>query len=148
MSDLDVARRNARLNPDDIQARMVAAYACDGAGAELEAVGHYDAAWALGVPAEERADFLVGYGSTLRNVGRVEEAVAVLGDAIEQYPNKPALKAFLVLALHAAGLRELAMATAIDVMLDLGQGALDGYGRALAGYRDGLLDSALSVAEP
>lgn len=148
----------ASATPDDVEVRMEAAYANDRAGNEAEAIRHYDAAWALGVAAPARQEFLVGYGSTLRNVGRTDDAVAVLGEAVAAFPGYAPLKAFLALALHAAGHGHAAMATMLDLLIDLdagapdagapdaGAGCLDGYGAALDHYRGELLKQAIEVS--
>ena len=131
---------------DDVRARIARAFACDRDGDERAAVVHYDAAWRLGVPDDVRARFLVGYGSTLRNVGRAEEAVAILAEAALEHPDYPALQAFLALALHAAGHPTAALATMLAVVLDLAGpqgGPLDGYQRALGEYQRELLDAAM-----
>ncbi|MCB9559906.1 MAG: tetratricopeptide repeat protein [Kofleriaceae bacterium] len=125
---------------DDVTAAIEAAYALDRAGDEHGAIRHYDRAWRLGVPASQRKRFVVGYGSTLRNVGRTDDAVAVLAEAVRDYPDYPALQAFLGLALHSAGQPQAALATMLGVVLDLaGAEALDGYERALGEYHDELL---------
>jgi tetratricopeptide (TPR) repeat protein len=135
------------MSDDDVRAAMQQAYALDRAGDERGAIVHYDRAFRLGVPDAERKRFLVGYGSTLRNVGRVDEAVAVLAEAVRSYPDYPALQAFLALALSAAGQPHAALATMLGVVLDLSHaGQLDGYDRALAEYHDELL--AKVVAPP
>ena len=75
----------ADANPDDVAVVVAAAYACDRVGRERLAVGYYDRAWQLGGPAgDERARFLLGYGSTLRNVGRHDDAVAVLAGEVPE----------------------------------------------------------------
>lgn len=119
-----------------------AAYALDKAGDERGAVLHYDQAWKLGVPADVENHFLVGYGSTLRNVGRFDDAVAILGDAVAKYPGYPALQAFLALALLDAGHPKAAMAAMLGVVLDVHAGTLDGYDRALVEYHAELLKAA------
>lgn len=138
------ARARAEAEPDNVQARIEAAYACDRFGTEAEAVTHYDAAWALGVPAGERRGFLVGYGSTLRNVGRASEAVAVLEAAVAEFPDFPPLKAFLALALLSKGRPNEALAAGLDALITAGPDATGGYERALAYYRDELVGEATS----
>lgn len=147
----------AAATPDDVELRIEAAYANDRADNEAEAIRHYDAAWALGVPAPARREFLVGYGSTLRNVGRADDAVAILGQAVAEFPDYAPLKAFLGLALFAAGHGHAAMATMLDLLLDLdgpdgpdrpGASArcLDGYHTALDHYRAELLEHAIEAS--
>src|SRR4051794_8477922 len=85
----------ASHHPDDVRVQIAAAYACDRLGLERDAIVHYERAWDLGVPAAERPGFLVGFGSTLRNVGRVDDAVARLAEATIEFPADAALRAFL-----------------------------------------------------
>lgn len=134
----------ARARPNDVRAQIAAAYACDRAGDEARAIRYYDGAWALGVPEEERADFLVGFGSTLRNVGRADEAVVHLGEAVMASPEDPALRAFLALALHSAGHSRLALATMLETALSASRpGAFRGYERALLSYQEELVAAEL-----
>ena len=126
---------------DEVEAMIEAAYAADRAGREHEAVAHYERAWKTGrVPPDAEPDFLVGFGSTLRNVGRIDEAVRVLGAAVAAHPDDLALRAFLALAQHSAGAHALALRSALDVVLALASGSpsLTRYARALGGYRDAL----------
>jgi tetratricopeptide (TPR) repeat protein len=124
----------------EVDDEIAAAYACDRAGREREAIVHYDRAWALGVPEAERPGFLVGYGSTLRNVGRADDAVALLSEAVQHYPDQAALRAFLSLALFSAGHPRAALAAMLGVALDVARpGALGGYEPALNEYHQDLL---------
>jgi len=120
------------------------AYAHDAEGREAEAIKHYDRAYQLGVPAEMRRKFLVGYGSTLRNVGRAEEAVAVLAEAHAADPDYPAYTAFLALALMSAGHPRAALAAMLGCALDaVPRAAWNGYDRALGEYQKELLEPPL-----
>lgn len=117
------------------------AYAHDAEGREHEAIKHYDKAWQLGVPADRRRGFIVGYGSTLRNVGRAEEAIVLLAEAHEADPDYPAFTAFLALALSSAGHPKAALATMIGCALDaVPKEKWDGYDRALGEYQKELLE--------
>ncbi len=124
----------ADATPTDVDLQIKAAWACDSYGAETRAVSYYDNAWKLGVPADIRARFLVGYGSTLRNVGRTDESIERLTNAIADYPEMPALRAFLGLSLLAAGRHNEAMANALDALIAAGSDNLEGYDRSLRGY--------------
>lgn len=144
-SDLDLILARAAERPDDVLGRVAAAYACDRNGREDEAIRHYDAAWRLGVPDEHRRRFVVGYGSALRGAGRLEESVAILGEAIAADPGYPPFKAFLALALHAIGERSAAIAAMLDALLEVAAGgSLDGYEADLAEAQRELLDDALA----
>ena len=121
------------------------AYAHDTEGREREAVRYYDQAFAMGVPEAMRKRFLVGYGSTLRNVGRTDDAVGVLSQAVVDYPDFPALRAFLSLALLDAGHAKAAVAAMLGVALDTARdGVFEGYERALTEYHHVLLDEVAS----
>jgi hypothetical protein len=124
-----------------VDEEVAAAYAHDREGREREAVVHYDAAHRMGGPTSERAGFLLGYGSTLRNVGRVEESLAVLRAAVAEFPEHHALRCFLALTLHGLGKHGEAMAAMLDVVLSLSDGApsVARFARALGEYREELL---------
>jgi predicted Zn-dependent protease len=133
--------------PSQPLARIEAAYALDRQGDEHGAIRHYDAAWELGVPDDRRRRFVVGYGSTLRNVGRTDEAIVLLTEEVSRDPEYPALAAFLALALHSAGHRAAALATMLGCLLDVADRKsgdsghpLDGYQRALGDYYRELID--------
>lgn len=127
----------------EARAALAAAYAADRDGREREALGHYEAALALGVPGDEQRRFTIGYGSTLRNVGRADDAVAVLARALAADPEYPAFAAFLALALADAGHPRAALAAMLGGALDAARaGAFDGYERALADYQRELLQRA------
>jgi hypothetical protein len=103
---------------------------------EHDAVNYYERAWALGVPPADLPTFLLGFGSTLRNVGRAEETVARLTEATVEYPDNAALRAFLALALHSAGRTDLALAAMLQVALQVTRPHGFGpYSRALAEYQ-------------
>jgi tetratricopeptide (TPR) repeat protein len=130
---------------ESIDELIAAAYAHDREGDEHGAIRYYDAAYRLGVPEDRRKRFLVGYGSTLRNVGRAEEAVAILAQAVVDYPDYPAFSAFLALALADAGHPKAALATMLGCALDASSpGAFDGYERALSEYHQLLLEKSQS----
>lgn len=129
----------AQAFPNETLAQVAAAYAADRIGAEKEAVMFYDRAYALGPPEEDRLGFLLGYGSTLRNVGRLDQAVEVLQAATREYPQDAALRAFLGLALHSAGRHDQAMYSLLQAALMAARH--DGFGpyaRALREYLDEL----------
>jgi predicted Zn-dependent protease len=118
---------------------LAKAYELDAAGDEREAIKYYEAARAAGVPEDERRKFTVGYGSTLRNVGRADDAVAVLAQAVADDPGFPAFAAFLALALLDAGHPRAALAAMLGCALDLAGDRFAGYERALSEYHRELL---------
>jgi len=75
----------------------------DSAGREEEALVHYERALELGLDEDLMPGFLLQYGSTLRNVGRLDDALAVLSDGIARYPDHAALRMFRAFALASLG---------------------------------------------
>jgi len=129
-----------------VEELIAKAYEHDKAGREREAIKFYDQAWQAGVPEPQRKRFLVGYGSTLRNVGRADDAVAILGEAVAAYPDYPALVAFLALALADAGQPKAALAAMLGCALDAAKpGVFDGYERALGEYHRELLETSTKL---
>ncbi len=138
---LAAAKAQVAAHPSDVRAQIEAAYGHDRNNLERDAIRHYDEAYRLGVPAELQRRFLVGYGSTLRNVGRIDDAVAILGQAIADDPGYPAYVAFLALALLSSGHTKAGMAALLGCMLDVAKpGVFDGYERALGEYHRELLE--------
>lgn len=130
--------RLAAEHPDDAMVQFETGGAYDFAGREAEAVPRYRRAMALGLPEEALPRVAVQLGSSLRNLGQTEEAVAVLREASERFPGDRAVKAFLALALHSAG--RPAEALALMLRLTLAEpGFYARYHRALAEYADALL---------
>lgn len=108
------------------------ACAHDRAGDEDAALPHYERALSLGLPNEQRRGALLGLGSTLRNLGRLEESVATLQSAVEEFPDDAALPAFLALAFWSRGDAAEAVSTLLEVAIrhaPVGQ-----YERSLSRY--------------
>jgi tetratricopeptide (TPR) repeat protein len=107
------------------------AVAYDREGLEAEAIPHYERAISAGLDDERLAKALLGLGSSLRNVGRLDESVRVLQDAVARFPEHQALPVFLALALWSARRRGEAVAL---LARRLGDGS--GYERAIGEYAD------------
>ena len=107
------------------------AYALDSAGDEHGAIVEYERALEAGIPDDMLAKTLLGYGSTLRNVGRNDDSVRVLEDAVRRFPDDRALPVFLAFSLWSAGRRPEALAL---LARRLGDGS--GYERAIGEYAD------------
>lgn len=82
--------------------------ACDREGLEEEA---NEAALRLGLAEDLVPGAMLGLGSSLRNVGRHDEAVELLTDACARYPDDAALALFRSLAVASAGRCEEAFAS-------------------------------------
>lgn len=126
-------------HPGDARIAYEYAGTHDGAGHEADAVPLYEEALGLGLrePLRHRAQLQLA--SSLRNLGRHEEALAVVLDVSRRYPESVGVAAFRALVEHDAGhpsqaLRELlatVLATSTDPDVEL-------YRRALTAYADQL----------
>jgi tetratricopeptide (TPR) repeat protein len=115
------------------------AAAHDRAGREAEAIPEYEEALRLGLPEEVERRARLGLGSSLRNLERYDDAVAVLEDACARFPDDDALRAFRALALASADRCRQALG---DVLLLVAERVeLGGYERALREYAEELAGS-------
>jgi tetratricopeptide (TPR) repeat protein len=121
--------------PDDRQALFAYASALDFAGREAAAAPVYEQAFAAGLDGDDLRQGLVQYGSTLRNLGRFDDAVAALRQADERFPGNASVKAFLALALNSAGRGPEAVQVLLTLALDrIDSDDLQHYQRALRYY--------------
>lgn len=91
---------------DDAQALFEKAGARDSAGLEAQAEPLYRRALQLGLPESERAQATIQLASTIRNLGKVDESIALLREELDSAPNGElvgAATAFLALALASRG---------------------------------------------
>ena len=141
--ELDLLIQTAQETPENSVLQVAAAYALDSFGFEDQAIVFYDRAFQLGPPADERPDFLLGYGSTLKNVGRLEESEKVLAAAVEEFPEHQALPVFLALTHLALGKAPLSVSTLLDHLLQHATDAtqLQSYAPALSSYAAELRNS-------
>lgn len=112
----------------------------DSGGREAEADVHYAAATAAGladVDPARAAQMVVQHASTLRNLGRIDEATAMLRDAPEHPSTGAAPKVFLALALHSAGRHDEALRVAIEAV----EPTLPRYNRSVRAYAAALTDA-------
>ena len=103
-------------NQPEVLYEVGGAYDTD--GQEQEALGYYEAAIAAGLSGDTLRRCLMQYGSTLRLLGRHDEAVAALDRALEEWPASPAVRAFHALALHAAGRSDGAVGELLALVAD------------------------------
>ncbi|UFU15234.1 tetratricopeptide repeat protein [Curtobacterium sp. C1] len=111
----------------------------DSGGDEAGAHGHYAAATAAGldtVDPDRAAQMVVQHASTLRNLGRVDEAIAMLRDAPEHPATGAAPRVFLALALHSAGRVDEALRVAIEAV----EPTLPRYHRSVRAYAAALTE--------
>ncbi|GGE98558.1 tetratricopeptide repeat protein [Mycetocola zhadangensis] len=119
--------------------------AYDTAGEEATALGFYERAMAAGLDGDVRRRCYLQYGSTLRNLGRCDESLAVFARAREEFPDSVALGAFESLTLHAAGRGSMALGSLLTLLADhVHAEELERYKPAIRGNAEYLtsLDSA------
>ncbi|NYD65495.1 tetratricopeptide repeat protein [Agromyces atrinae] len=109
----------------------------DSMGYEAEAGIEYERALELGLDDARHAQLAVQYGSTLRNLGRLDEAIAVLSAAPTHESTGSAPRVVLALALHSAGRKDEALRVAIEAQID----TLPRYQRSMRGYAAALTES-------
>lgn len=127
--DALVAERPA----EDAPALFEAAGARDFAGREAEAEPLYRAALARGLDEPQRAQAVIQLASTLRNLGRPQEAIELLGEFVRAHPDhelRTAARAFAALARFDTGSPEEALREALDALVP----QLPLYGRAVSAY--------------
>jgi tetratricopeptide (TPR) repeat protein len=117
--------------------------AYDYAGQESAAIPYYERAHALGLPDDLKPRLALQWGSTLRNLDRRDEAIAILKQACTDYPTHVALKAFYSLALISGGQSKEAAIVALEACL-MTPASLDRYPRALGAYVAELRDGTRS----
>ncbi|MEB4616446.1 tetratricopeptide repeat protein [Leucobacter sp. M11] len=107
--------------------------AYDSAGREAEADAQYAAATQAGLHEKDpdrSAQLVIQHASTLRNLGRVDEAITMLRDAPEHPSTGAAPAVFLALALHSAGRQAEALRVAIEAL----EPTLPRYRKSVLGY--------------
>jgi tetratricopeptide (TPR) repeat protein len=141
--ELMALRTRAEAGPDDAEAWYQLGSALDSAGHEPEATRAYERVFALGIDrlAEElRPQLFVQAGSTLRNLGRLDEARTLLDQGRKQFPTFRALGAFLALVEISAGENRRAIDLLFDALLDHPEDdySIRRYHRSLRWYADHL----------
>jgi tetratricopeptide (TPR) repeat protein len=92
--------------------------AYDTAGEEETALGFYERSMEKGLAGDIRRRCYLQYGSTLRNLGRIEVSLNVFARARDEFPESVALGAFESLTLHAAGQLNTALASLLTLLAD------------------------------
>lgn len=99
-------------------------------GFEYEACIEYENALKLGLDAARHAQLAVQYGSTLRNLNRLDEAITVLQGAPTHESTGSAPLIVLALTLHSAGRKDEALRVAIEAQI----ASLPRYQRSMRNY--------------
>lgn len=121
-------------HPKDPRVLYEVGGAYDTAGEEATAADLYERAMAAGLDGDVRRRCCLQYGSTLRNLGRLDESAAIFTRARQEFPDSIALVAFEALTLHASGRVEIAVGNLLKVIADhVVAEELDRYRPALYG---------------
>jgi len=141
LSDEEVVERIDALaaeRPDgDARALFERAGARDSAGLEAEAEPLYRAALEAGLDDEHRPQAVIQLASTLRNLGRTDEAIRMLRAELDREPPSPLrdeAAAFLALALVPVGRDREAASVALRALAP----HLSRYRRSVLAYVDEL----------
>jgi len=133
--DALVAERPA----DDPVALFHAAGARDSAGLEEDAEPRYRRALELGLEEPLRGEAVIQLASTMRNLGRVDEGIALLEGLVAEEPRHPladSAVAFLALCLASRGDDRAGLALALTTLAP----HLPRYSRSVEAYAADLLD--------
>lgn len=107
----------------------------DSLGLEQEAVPLYERALAEGLDDAHAARARIQLASTLRNLGRLDEAIALLREP-SRTDADASRRAFLALALHSAGRHDEALREALEALIP----TLPRYHKSLSAYAAELTD--------
>ncbi|MEY9852382.1 tetratricopeptide (TPR) repeat protein [Leifsonia sp. EB41] len=105
-------------HPDDPHVLYEVGGSYDTAGEEETAAGYYERALEVGLEDDTRRKCLLQYGSTLRNLGRFDESLAVLARARDAFPESESVRVWHALSLHAAGRSDAAVAELMELAAD------------------------------
>jgi tetratricopeptide (TPR) repeat protein len=107
----------------------------DSAGRPAEAVPHYERALELGLPEELVPRCLLQLASTLRNLDRRDESLAIYDEAIASFPDDAALPIFRAFLLADLGREREALVSVIDLARTrIDAPEIQRYARSLNGY--------------
>ena len=125
--------------PDDPQVAIQTAWVHDSLGLEEEAVPHYQAALAAGLPEDQAPGAYLGYGSTLRTLGRDAESERVFLEGIERFPDFRPLRVFHAMLEYNLGRSREAVRALIEVLLEATDDpTILRYRRSLGAYAEDL----------
>jgi len=120
-------------DPDDAILNYQCAWTHDRAGFETEAIPFYEKAIEIGLQGEDLRGAMLGLGSTLRALGRYEDAVELLGRGREQFPDNREFDAFLAMALYNTGAGRKAASLLLKTLAETSSDP------GLARYREAIL---------
>ncbi|MFF2275939.1 tetratricopeptide repeat protein [Agromyces sp. NPDC058126] len=105
-------------HPEEPEVLYEVGGAYDTAGEEAVAAGYYERAMAAGLSGDALRRCLLQYGSTLRNLGRLDDSLDVLERARGEFPESDSLKVWHATSLHEAGRNDAAFAIMLELVAD------------------------------
>jgi tetratricopeptide (TPR) repeat protein len=103
-------------HPEEASVLYAVGGAYDTAGQEETALSYYEHALGNGLHGDMLPKCYLQYGSTLHNVGRIEDSLAVFARARTEFPDSESLAIFEALTLHAAGRPSAALGQMLVLM--------------------------------
>lgn len=127
----------AERYPADAEIAYQAAWVHDALGLEAEAVPFYERALAgETLTAEHRLGAFTGLGSTLRVLGRFDDALATFRRGLAEFPGDVPLRTFAAMALYNAGEAREAVGALLKLLAETGQ--VGSYRPAVEYYAENL----------
>jgi tetratricopeptide (TPR) repeat protein len=107
---------------DSYPGQALALYHCarayDYSGQPDKALPLYEQAFAAGLSGDELRQGFARRGSSLRNLGRYEESVDLLGQGHGQFPEDAVIRCYLALAMESLGRSTQAVALLLDLVVE------------------------------
>jgi tetratricopeptide (TPR) repeat protein len=114
--------------------------AYDTAGEEARALALYERAMSEGLEGDVLRRCYLQYGSTLRNLDRVDESLDAFARARAEFPDSVSLVVFEALTLHAAGRTNSALGSLLVLLADhVDSEEIERYKPAMRGNADYLI---------
>ena len=86
-------------------------------GKEIKAIPLYEEAIHLGLNDEWEAYAFLQLGSSLKNIGNINDAITVLSTAEKRFPHLPSISMFLAITLHYANMDAEGLKTVMKAIL-------------------------------
>ncbi|WP_400241657.1 tetratricopeptide repeat protein [Niallia sp. JL1B1071] len=121
--------------PNSARAKFELGNVYDYLGQEIKAIPLYEEALRMGLKAEWEAYALLQLGSSLNNVGKLQDALSVLTEAETRFPHLLSISMFLGITLHNANKESEGMKTVLRaIMRQVKTTDLERYSFALDNY--------------
>jgi tetratricopeptide (TPR) repeat protein len=129
------------LAPDDASYNYHMAWLHDNLGLEEQAILYYEKALNGELSSEEKQGALLGFGSTLRCLGKFDRSVEIFNEAIANYPENASFKVFLALSQFELGHTKVAFSGVLkQLALTTGDTEIARYKRALLEVADAIME--------